>query len=138
MKKKKIKYIELPAGSIVLWQEHSVLKEIFCKLFNKKLSYNRILVVGEPTEYCFIDNVTSVKFYTPIRTYNSREKTLLKKLMNGCKETWDNLLKIVNRVRRNTFDDIPSKIDITYIDNNNYYRLINVDKESKEYIYSIK
>ena len=136
MKKSRFKYIELPIGTVVLWKKYSLLRVLFSKLFRKELSYNRIEIIADPENFCFCTE--DVKLYTPIREYNKRETSRLTSLLKGTKTNWYNLLSVINKIRRKTFENIPNKISVSYIQSNNYYREINADKEGKEYIYSTK
>lgn len=136
MKKSRFKYIELPIGTVVLWKKYSLLRVLFSKLFRKELSYNRIEIVTDPENFCFCTE--DVKLYTPVREYNKRETSRLTSLLKGTKTNWYSLLSVINKIRRKTFENIPDKISVSYIQSNNYYREINADKEGKEYIYSTK
>ena len=136
MKKNKFKYIELPIGTIVLWKKYTLLRVLFSKLFKKELPYNHIEMIADPENFCFCTE--DIKLYTPIREYNKRETNRLIALLKGAKINWSNILHIVNKIRRKTFENIPNEISVSYIQNNNYYREINADKEGKEYIYSTK
>ena len=113
MKKNKFKYIELPIGTIVLWKKYTLLRVLFSKLFKKELPYNRVEMIADPENFCFCTE--DIKLYTPIREYNKRETNRLIALLRGTKINWSNILHVVNKIRRKTFENIPNEISISYI-----------------------
>lgn len=131
----KIKYLSLNAGTILVWKDYNFFKKLWYKIINKNLEYNRILLLRENTEYCYIQTLNDIKIYTPIKEYNNRETNKLKLLTSTVSSDWKEIMYIINIIRPKTFNNIPSEIDNNYLANNNYYRMIDADKESKEYIY---
>lgn len=136
MKKRiKIKYIPLNAGTILVWKNYNFVKRMWYKVKGKELPYNRALLLRDNTEYCYVQKLKDVKIYTPIRKYNNKEVNKLKQIISTVSCDWGEITYVANIIRPKTFNNIPLSIDNKYLSDNNYYRLIDADKESKEYIY---
>ena len=135
MKKIKINYVPLNAGTILIWKKHNLFKELWYKIRRKELPYNRALLLRDNTEYCYVRGLKNVKIYTPIRKYNNKEINKLKQIISTVSCDWTEITHVANIIRPKTFNNIPLFVDNKYLSDNNYYRLIDVDKESKEYIY---
>lgn len=135
----RFKYINLNAGSILLWKKYNWFKRLMYRLRKKELPYNRIMLIDNNIEYCYSSILRDMKVYTPIKKYSTNEVNRLNRFISGEEKKpvcrWDEIICLINAVRPKTFKNIPIYIDENFLSSNNYYRVIDVDKESKEYIY---
>lgn len=138
----RFKCVDLRAGSILLWKSYNWFKKLVYMLRRKKLPYNKIMLVDTDIEYCYSTVLRGIKVYTPIRQYTKVESDRLKRFVGSYDKEpicdWTEIIYIVNAVRPKTFKNAPSVIDDDFLSSNNYYRVIDVDKESKEFYYRIK
>lgn len=135
----RFKYINLNAGSILLWKKYNWFKRLMYRLRKKELPYNRIMLIDNNIEYCYLSILRDMKIYTPIKKYSTNEVNRLNRFISSEEKKpvcrWDEIICLVNAIRPKTFKNIPIYIDDNFLSSNNYYRVIDVDKESKEYIY---
>lgn len=135
----KFKYVNLKTGSILLWKKYNWFKKLIYKLRKKELPYNRIILIDTDIEYCYSSILHDIKVYTPIKQYSKNESSRLKRFISNSDEKpicdWNEIICLINAVRPKTFKNIPLYIDDNFLSSNNYYRIIDVDKESKEFYY---
>lgn len=135
----RFKYINLKTGSILLWKKYNWFKRLIYKLRGKELPYNRIMLIDNDIEHCYSSILSNMKIYTPIKKYSTNEVNRLNRFISGGEKRpiydWNEIICLINAVRPKTFKNVPSCIDDNFLSSNNYYRVIDVDKESKEYIH---
>lgn len=135
MKEKiKFKYVPLNAGSIMIWESDNKFIKSICNLLkiNKKPKYKACIISGD-TSYVYWKLPETLTIVTPIRRYNKKEVAALD-FDNYEKDTIENVVKIANSIRPNTFISNGEKLTKDFIVNNPYYRTINIVSESKELI----
>lgn len=126
----KMRSILVPAGSILTWKEYGTFTKLWRKLTNKPLTNNRYSMPTVDLELIGIDKFKT-EAYSPIRKYNKQEiKKLRSVLTIDCDVLdWDTVRTICNVVRPNTFADTAT------IEDSKYYKKIDLNEESDEYIY---
>lgn len=138
MKILKIKAIPIEAGSILCWKNYNIFKRIWYRLLNRELQYNMFGIITDTTKLIKACGL-NIALYTPIRKYSSEETIRLKKMceefannFNLCVGTWEDVMRIVNLIRFNTFTGNSTLQDSKYYKN---IDLNVVKKEVDEYIY---
>lgn len=128
---KKIRFNNLPAGSIILTKEYNLWQRFKAWLTKKPLKYNDAWI--DPfgnSDFTFAStwwNKADVFVFTPIKQYSNKEKVaLFEKVIGHSVVTGDPVESIlmINLIRKNTFSG--STLE-ELLDNNKYY----VKKEVK-------
>lgn len=125
----KIKTAIVRPGTILCWKEYNIFTKLWNKLKKRDLPYNKFEIIPTSIELLTIDRYNFVA-YTPIRKYNKQEIHKLQTLYDNCmiEHDWDEIKTIINIVRPNTFNNSP-------IEECKYYKKLDLNEESSEYIY---
>lgn len=126
----KIKSCRIEAGSILAWRDYSFFTKLWRKLLGKGTPLNKWMLLPFNIELITPGDFRA-EVYKPIRKYSKREIDKLYTICNVCDDvsTWSTIVTVANIVRPNTFTDSMS------IDECKYYKKINLDEESDEYLY---
>lgn len=126
----KIKSCRIEAGSILAWRDYSFFTKLWRKLLGKGTPLNKWMLLPFNIELITAGDFRA-EVYKPIRKYSKREIDKLYTICSVCDDvsTWGTIVTVANIVRPNTFTDSMS------IDECKYYKKINLDEESDEYLY---
>lgn len=126
----KIKTTIVRPGTILCWKEYNIFTKLWNKLKKRDLPYNKFEIIPTSIELLTIDKYNFVA-YAPIRKYSKQEIHKLQSVYNNCipNSYWEDVKTIINIVRPNTFSDSPT------LEECKYYKKIDLNEESSEYIY---
>lgn len=126
----KIKTTIVRPGTILCWKEYNIFTRLWNKLKKKDLPYNKFEIIPTSIELLTIDRYNFVA-YAPIRKYSKQEIHKLQSVYNNCipNSYWEDVKTIINIVRPNTFNDSST------LEECKYYKKIDLNEESSEYIY---
>lgn len=126
----KIKTTIVRPGTILCWKEYNIFTKLWNKLKKRDLSYNKFEIIPTSIELLTIDKYNFVA-YAPIRKYSKQEIHKLQSVYNNCipNSYWEDVKTIINIVRPNTFSDSST------LEECKYYKKIDLNEESSEYIY---
>lgn len=126
----KIKTTIVRPGTILCWKEYNIFTKLWNKLKKRDLSYNKFEIIPTSIELLTIDRYNFVA-YAPIRKYSKQEIHKLQSVYNNCipNSYWEDVKTIINIVRPNTFSDSST------LEECKYYKKIDLNEESSEYIY---
>lgn len=126
----KMKSVVLPAGSVLAWKEYGMFTKLWRKLNRKPMPNNKFIIAITELELVSIDKFKT-DAYAPIRKYNKQEIRKLNNLLSMECGTldWETVRTVCNIVRPNTFTDTAT------IEDSKYYKKIDLNEESDEYIY---
>lgn len=126
----KIKTTIVRPGTILCWKEYNIFTKLWNKLKKRDLPYNKFEIIPTSTELLTIDRYNFVA-YAPIRKYSKQEIHKLQSVYNNCipNSYWEDVKTIINIVRPNTFSDSST------LEECKYYKKIDLNEESSEYIY---
>lgn len=125
----KIKIAIVRPGTILCWKDYSIFTRIWSKLRKRDLLCNRFEIISTTIELLTIDKYNFTA-YAPIRNYNKQETRKLQTLCENCTtdHNWDEIKTIINIIRPNTFGN-------STIEECKYYKKIDLNEKSSEYIY---
>lgn len=117
-------------GTILCWKEYNIFTKLWNKLKKRDLPYNKFEIIPTSIELLTIDKYNFVA-YAPIRKYSKQEIHKLQSVYNNCipNSYWEDVKTIINIVRPNTFSDSST------LEECKYYKKIDLNEESSEYIY---
>lgn len=126
----KIKTTIVRPGTILCWKEYNIFTKLWNKLKKRDLPYNKFEIIPTSIELLTIDKYNFVA-YAPIRKYSKQEIHKLQSVYNNCipNSYWEDVKTIINIVRPNTFSDSST------LEECEYYKKIDLNEESSEYIY---
>lgn len=126
----KIKTTIVRPGTILCWKEYNIFTKLWNKLKKRDLPYNKFEIIPTSIELLTIDRYNFVA-YAPIREYSKQEIHKLQSVYNNCipNSYWEDVKTIINIVRPNTFSDSST------LEECKYYKKIDLNEESSEYIY---
>ncbi len=126
----KIKTTIVRPGTILCWKEYNIFTKLWNKLKKRDLPYNKFEIIPTSIELLTIDRYNFVA-YAPIRKYSKQEIHKLQSVYNNCipNSYWEDVKTIINIVRPNTFGDSST------LEECKYYKKIDLNEESSEYIY---
>lgn len=126
----KIKTTIVRPGTILCWKEYNIFTKLWNKLKKRDLPYNKFEIIPTSIELLTIDKYNFVA-YAPIRKYSKQEIHKLQSVYNNCilNSYWEDVKTIINIVRPNTFSDSST------LEECKYYKKIDLNEESSEYIY---
>lgn len=126
----KIKTTIVRPGTILCWKEYNIFTRLWNKLKKKDLPYNKFEIIPTNIELLTIDEYNFIA-YTPIHKYSKQEIHKLQSVYDNCvnDRTWEDVKAIINIVRPNTFNDSST------LEECKYYKKIDLNEESSEYIY---
>lgn len=126
----KIKTTIVRPGTILCWKEYNIFTKLWNKLKKRDLLYNKFEIIPTSIELLTIDKYNFVA-YAPIRKYSKQEIHKLQSVYNNCipNSYWEDVKTIINIVRPNTFSDSST------LEECKYYKKIDLNEESSEYIY---
>ena len=126
----KIKTTIVRPGTILCWKEYNIFTKLWNKLKKRDLPYNKFEIIPTSIELLTIDKYNFVA-YAPIRKYSKQEIHKLQSVYNNCipNSYWDDVKTIINIIRPNTFDNSST------LEECKYYKKIDLNEESSEYIY---
>lgn len=126
----KIKTTIVRPGTILCWKEYNIFTKLWNKLKKRDLPYNKFEIIPTSIELLTIDRYNFVA-YAPIRKYSKQEIHKLQSVYNNCipNSYWEDVKTIINIVRPNTFNDSST------LEECKYYKKIDLNEESSEYIY---
>lgn len=126
----KIKTTIVRPGTILCWKEYNIFTKLWNKLKKRDLPYNKFEIIPTSIELLTIDRYNFV-VYAPIRKYSKQEIHKLQSVYNNCipNSYWEDVKTIINIVRPNTFSDSST------LEECKYYKKIDLNEESSEYIY---
>lgn len=126
----KIKTTIVRPGTILCWKEYNIFTKLWNKLKKRDLPYNKFEIIPTSIELLTIDKYNFVA-YAPIRKYSKQEIHKLQSVYNNCipNSYWEDVKTIINIVRPNTFNDSST------LEECKYYKKIDLNEESSEYIY---
>jgi hypothetical protein len=126
----KIKTTIVRPGTILCWKEYNIFTKLWNKLKKRDLPYNKFEIIPTSIELLTIDRYNFVA-YAPIRKYSKQEIHKLQSVYNNCipNSYWEDVKTIINTVRPNTFSDSST------LEECKYYKKIDLNEESSEYIY---
>lgn len=126
----KIKTTIVRPGTILCWKEYNIFTKLWNKLKKRDLPYNKFEIIPTSIELLTIDKYNFVA-YAPIRKYSKQEIHKLQSVYNNCvnDRNWEDIKAIINIVRPNTFNDSST------LEECKYYKKIDLNEESSEYIY---
>lgn len=126
----KIKTTIVRPGTILCWKEYNIFTRLWNKLKKKDLPYNKFEIIPTSIELLTIDKYNFV-VYAPIRKYSKQEIHKLQSVYDNCvnDRNWEDIKAIINIVRPNTFNDYST------LEECKYYKKIDLNEESSEYIY---
>lgn len=126
----KIKTTIVRPGTILCWKEYNIFTKLWNKLKKRDLPYNKFEIIPTSIELLTIDKYNFVA-YAPIRKYSKQEIHELQSVYNNCipNSYWEDVKTIINIVRPNTFSDSST------LEECKYYKKIDLNEESSEYIY---
>ena len=126
----KIKTTIVRPGTILCWKEYNTFTKLWNKLKKRDLPYNKFEIIPTSIELLTIDKYNFVA-YAPIRKYSKQEIHKLQSVYDNCvnDRNWEDIKAIINIVRPNTFNDYST------LEECKYYKKIDLNEESSEYIY---
>ena len=126
----KIKTTIVRPGTILCGKEYNIFTKLWNKLKKRDLPYNKFEIIPTSIELLTIDKYNFVA-YAPIRKYSKQEIHKLQSVYNNCipNSYWEDVKTIINIVRPNTFNDSST------LEECKYYKKIDLNEESSEYIY---
>nr|DAR70428.1 MAG TPA: hypothetical protein [Caudoviricetes sp.] len=126
----KIKTTIVRPGTILCWKEYNIFTKLWNKLKKRDLPYNKFEIIPTSIELLTIDKYNFVA-YAPIRKYSKQEIHKLQSVYDNCvnDRNWEDIKAIINIVRPNTFNDSST------LEECKYYKKIDLNEESSEYIY---
>lgn len=126
----KIKTTIVRPGTILCWKEYNIFTKLWNKLKKRDLPYNKFEIIPTSIELLTIDKYNFVA-YAPIRKYSEQEIHKLQSVYDNCvnDRNWEDIKAIINIVRPNTFNDSST------LEECKYYKKIDLNEESSEYIY---
>lgn len=126
----KIKTTIVRPGAILCWKEYNIFTKLWNKLKKRDLPYNKFEIIPTSIELLTIDKYNFVA-YAPIRKYSKQEIHKLQSVYDNCvnDRNWEDIKAIINIVRPNTFNDYST------LEECKYYKKIDLNEESSEYIY---
>ena len=126
----KIKTTIVRPGTIFSSKQMIFYTFLWNKLKKKDLPYNKFEIIPINVELLTIDEYNFIA-YTPIRKYSKQEIHKLQSVYNNCipNSYWEDVKTIINIVRPNTFSDSST------LEECKYYKKIDLNEESSEYIY---
>lgn len=126
----KIKTTIVRPGTILCWKEYNIFTKLWNKLKKRDLPYNKFEIIPTSIELLTIDKYNFVA-YAPIRKYSKQEIHKLQSVYNNCipNSYWEDVKTIINIIRPNTFDNSST------LEECKYYKKIDLNEESSEYIY---
>lgn len=126
----KIKTTIVRPGTILCWKEYNIFTKLWNKLKKRDLPYNKFEIIPTSIELLTIDRYNFVA-YAPIRKYSKQEIHKLQSVYNNCipNSYWEDVKTIINIARPNTFSDSST------LEECKYYKKIDLNEESSEYIY---
>lgn len=126
----KIKTTIVRPGTILCWKEYNIFTKLWNKLKKRDLLYNKFEIIPTSIELLTIDKYNFVA-YAPIRKYSKQEIHKLQSVYDNCvnDRNWEDIKAIINIVRPNTFNDYST------LEECKYYKKIDLNEESSEYIY---
>lgn len=126
----KIKTTIVRPGTILCWKEYNIFTKLWNKLKKRDLPYNKFEIIPTSIELLTIDKYNFV-VYAPIRKYSKQEIHKLQSVYDNCvnDRNWEDIKAIINIVRPNTFNDYST------LEECKYYKKIDLNEESSEYIY---
>ena len=126
----KIKTTIVRPGTILCWKEYNIFTKLWNKLKKRDLPYNKFEIIPTSIELLTIDKYNFVA-YAPIRKYSKQEIHKLQSVYYNCvnDRNWEDIKAIINIVRPNTFNDSST------LEECKYYKKIDLNEESSEYIY---
>lgn len=126
----KIKTTIVRPGTILCWKEYNIFTKLWNKLKKRDLPYNKFEIIPTSIELLTIDKYNFVA-YAPIRKYSKQEIHKLQSVYDNCVNdgNWEDIKAIINIVRPNTFNDSST------LEECKYYKKIDLNEESSEYIY---
>lgn len=126
----KIKTTIVRPGTILCWKEYNIFTKLWNKLKKRDLPYNKFEIIPTSIELLTIDRYNFVA-YAPIRKYSKQEIHKLQSVYNNRipNSYWEDVKTIINIVRPNTFSDSST------LEECKYYKKIDLNEESSEYIY---
>lgn len=126
----KIKTTIVRPGTILCWKEYNIFTKLWNKLKKRDLPYNKFEIIPTSIELLTIDKYNFVA-YAPIRKYSKQEIHKLQSVYDNYvnDRNWEDIKAIINIVRPNTFNDSST------LEKCKYYKKIDLNEESSEYIY---
>lgn len=126
----RIKTTIVRPGTILCWKEYNIFTKLWNKLKKRDLPYNKFEIIPTSIELLTIDKYNFVA-YAPIRKYSKQEIHKLQSVYDNCvnDRNWEDIKAIINIVRPNTFNDSST------LEECKYYKKIDLNEESSEYIY---
>ena len=126
----KIKTTIVRPGTILCWKEYNIFTKLWNKLKKRDLPYNKFEIIPTSIELLTIDRYNFVA-YAPIRKYSKQVIHKLQSVYDNCvnDRNWEDIKAIINIVRPNTFNDSST------LEECKYYKKIDLNEESSEYIY---
>lgn len=126
----KIKTTIVRPGTILCWKEYNIFTKLWNKLKKRDLPYNKFEIIPTSIELLTIDKYNFVA-YAPIRKYSKQEIHKLQAVYDNYvnDRNWEDIKAIINIVRPNTFNDSST------LEECKYYKKIDLNEESSEYIY---
>ena len=126
----KVKTTIVRPGTILCWKEYNIFTKLWNKLKKRDLPYNKFEIIPTSIELLTIDKYNFVA-YAPIRKYSKQEIHKLQSVYDNCvnDRNWEDIKAIINIVRPNTFNDSST------LEECKYYKKIDLNEESSEYIY---
>lgn len=130
-----INLLDIKPGTLLIYKNHSLIKELFYKLLKKETSFNRIEVIPEECTISQFEDADNMLILNPKRLYSKAEiKTLKNYFENNYidPKKVSTVIKAINTVRPDTF---PENASIDDIINSTYYKKVNVEKDSTKICY---
>lgn len=130
-----INLLDIKPGTLLIYKNHCLMKELFYKLFKKEVPFNRIEIIPEECTISQFEDADNVLILNPKRLYSKAEiKTLKNYFENNCIDSKkvSTVIKAINTVRPDTF---PENASIDDIINSTYYKKVNAEKNSTKICY---
>lgn len=131
----KINLLDIKPGTLLIYKNHSLIKELFYKLLKKETSFNRIEIIPEECTISQFEDADNMLILNPKRLYSKAEiKTLKNYFENNYIDSKkvSTVIKAINTVRPDTF---PENATIEDIINSTYYKKVNAEKNSTKICY---
>lgn len=126
-----VRQIVLNPGAIVMWKSYNPVKKLWNKLKYGRLNNNRFTIIKRKVEWLYEDSLKQIDVYEPVKPYSRLEATKLNIVapIDNMYKGWNDVVCVVNLIRPKTLNTCDN------IDNNRYYKKLNWDERSDEYIY---
>lgn len=126
-----VRQIVLKPGAIVMWKSYTPVKKLWNKIRHGRLLYNKFTIIKRKVEWLYEDSLKQIDIYEPIKPYSTAEATKLNIVSpaDNMYRDWNDIICVVNLVRPKTISPCED------ISNNKYYKKLNWDERSDEYIY---